>query len=61
MIIFHLPRALLGLFIVYKSPKSHEIIDQLELSGIPEHELSVEKMIEHSKFSFSVLAVNKSE
>lgn len=52
--IFHIPRALAGFYLVYKLPKSHEIIEGLDLNDVHDSEHSVDTFYSKAKFSLKV-------
>jgi len=51
----HLPRGIIGLALVVKYlPKSHDIVDGIDLEDIPQSQLSIETVAEKIKFSLSI-------
>jgi len=58
LMIFHIPRALTGFYLVYKMPRSHDVIDSLNLSNVHQSEHSVETYLDRVKFSISVSLIH---
>jgi hypothetical protein len=56
--IFHIPRALAGFYLVYKLPRSHDAIESLDFSNVHESEHSVDTYLNKIKFSLSVVLIN---
>ena len=52
--VLHLPRGVIGAFLLKNLPKSHEIIEDLRFDDIPQTQMSVETVSEKIKFSLSV-------
>jgi len=52
--ITHVPRGVVGGFLLKNLPKSHEIIEDLCFDDIPQAQMSVETVTEKIKFSLSV-------
>jgi len=56
--IFHIPRALAGFYLVYKLPRSHDAIDSLDFDNVHESEHSVDTYLNKIQFSLSVVLIN---
>ena len=56
--IFHIPRALAGFYLVYKLPRSHDAIESLDFSNVHESEHSVDTYLNKIKFSLSFVLIN---
>lgn len=57
----HPVRGVLGMILLKFLPKTHEIVEDIDLSDIPHAEMSVEKLTEKIKFDLSVQFMNKSQ
>ena len=60
--IFHVPRGLLGLLLIFKHlPKSHDIIDLVDFDGMSPNDLTVERVSSKVQLELSVLFMHKGE
>ena len=57
----HPVRGVLGVILLKFLPKTHEIVEDIDLSDIPHAEMSVEKLTEKIKFDLSIQFMNKSQ
>lgn len=56
----HPARGVLGMILLKFLPKTHDIVEDIDLSDIPQEEMSVEKLTEKIKFDLSIQFMNKS-
>lgn len=60
--IFHVPRGLLGLLLIFKHlPKSHDIINLVDFDGMAQNEMTVEKVAAKVQLELTVLFMRKGE
>lgn len=59
--ILHLPRGVIGLLVLGKLPKSHDIVEALDFSKLPHSQVSIESLYDTVKFSISVQFMNLGE
>ena len=57
----HPARGVLGMILLKFLPKTHEIVEDIDLSDIPHADMSVEKLTEKIKFDLSIQFMNKSQ
>ena len=60
LLIGHPIRGVLGIILLKFLPKTHEIVEDIDLSDLPHAEMSVEKLADKIKFDLSVQFMNKS-
>ena len=61
LLIGHPIRGVLGIILLKFLPKTHEIVEDIDLSDLPHAEMSVEKLADKIKFDLSVQFMNKSQ
>ena len=57
----HPVRGVLGMLLLKYLPTTHEIVEDIDLSDVKPHEISVEKLEEKIKFDLSVQFMTKSQ
>lgn len=59
--VLHVPRGIFGLIILKRLPKSHEIVENIDLSDIPQSEMSIEKVEHKVRTSLSAQLIQAGE
>ena len=59
-LIGHPVRGVLGMILLKNLPNTHDIVQDIDISDIPQEEISVEKLTEKIKFDLSVQFMVKS-
>lgn len=58
-LIGHPLRGVLGMILLKELPKTHEIVEDIDLSDLPQTDMTVEKLTDKIKFDLSVQFMNK--
>lgn len=57
----HPVRGGLGLMLLKYLPKTHEIVEDIDLSEVPHNEISMERLMEQLKFDLSIQFMNRAQ
>lgn len=60
-VVGHPIRGVLGMILLKYLPKTHEIVEDIDLTEMPQSEMTVEKLTDKIKFDLSVQFMNRSQ
>ena len=61
LFVTHIPRGVVGFVILRRQPKSHDVVDNIDLSDLSKDEVTIENVMEKVKLSLSAVMVQSGE